>query len=260
MNGKPLTYLDTAATSQKPQSVLDAMDRYYETSNANVHRAAYSLAEAATNALEGARAKVARFIGAGSANEVVFTKNATESLNLVAHAWGSEFLSRGDVVVLSQLEHHANIVPWHQLSATKGIELRWIPVGDDGRLDLGDFGRAALEGGDVMPIGNKTVLIGLSERSTSRMIEQIAKALFEKGAAERVIAWNTLEVLAYRTGNPDHPINAIPPSAKAHLHMRFVVGTDVSRLREHVVAHLHHHGWLRELGRSGQVLYQPGAL
>ena len=151
MNGKPLTYLDTAATSQKPQSVLDAMDRYYETSNANVHRAAYSLAEAATNALEGARAKVARFIGAGSANEVVFTKNATESLNLVAHAWGSEFLSRGDVVVLSQLEHHANIVPWHQLSATKGIEIRWIPVGDDGRLDLTDLD-ALLDGAKMLAV------------------------------------------------------------------------------------------------------------
>ncbi len=171
MNGKPLTYLDTAATSQKPQSVLDAMDHYSETSNANVHRAAYSLAEAATNALEGARAKVARFIGAGSANEVVFTKNATESLNLVAHAWGSKFLSQGDVVVLSQLEHHANIVPWHQLAASKGIELRWIPVGDDGRLDLTDLD-ALFDGAKMLAVtamsnvtGTITPVTELAERA-----------------------------------------------------------------------------------------------
>ena len=139
MNGRRLVYLDTAATSQKPQSVLDAMDRFYATSNANVHRAAYSLAEAATNALEGARATVARFIGAGSPEEVVFTKNATESLNLVARGWGGAHLRAGDVVVLTELEHHANVVPWHQLAAERGIELRWIPVGGDGRLDLSDL-------------------------------------------------------------------------------------------------------------------------
>ena len=151
MNGRRLVYLDTAATSQKPQSVLDAMDRFYATSNANVHRAAYSLAEAATNALEGARATVARFIGAGSPEEVVFTKNATESLNLVARGWGGAHLRAGDVVVLTELEHHANVVPWHQLAAERGIELRWIPVGGDGRLDLSDLD-ALLDGARMLAL------------------------------------------------------------------------------------------------------------
>ena len=137
----PLVYLDSAATSQKPRSVIDAMTTYYETINANVARGVYGIAEASTNALEGARAKVARFIGAPSANEVIFTKNATESLNLVAQSWGRANLAAGDTVVLTELEHHANIVPWHLLAAEKGLELRWIPVGADGTLDLTDLDR-----------------------------------------------------------------------------------------------------------------------
>ena len=131
-----LVFLDSAASSQKPTAVLAAMDHYYETTHANVHRAAYTLAEAATNAMEGARAKVARFIGATVPNEIVFTKNATESLNLVARSWGGANLGAGDAIVLTQLEHHANIVPWHQLAAERGIEIRWIPLTDDGKLDL----------------------------------------------------------------------------------------------------------------------------
>src|SRR5690606_19853461 len=115
---------------------LDAMNTYYERSNANVHRGTYLIAQEATEALEGARATVAAFIGAPAARNVVFAKNATEALNLVARSWGAAHLSRGDVVVVTELEHHANIVPWHQLAATVGIELRWIPVGADGRLDL----------------------------------------------------------------------------------------------------------------------------
>jgi len=151
MNGKRLVYLDTAATSQKPRSVLQAMDHYYETANANVHRAAYALAEAATQALESSRATVARFIGAASANEIIFTKNATESLNLVAQAWGRANLAEGDVVVLSLLEHHANVVPWHQLAAERGITLRWIPVTTDGHLDLTDLD-AILDGAKILSL------------------------------------------------------------------------------------------------------------
>ena len=128
VHGRRLVYLDSANTSQKPQAVLDAMERYYEQSNANVHRGTYLIAEEATAALEGARAKVARFIGAAHSREVVFTKNATEALNLVAKAWGRANLRAGDAVVLTELEHHANIVPWHQLHDELGIELRWIPV------------------------------------------------------------------------------------------------------------------------------------
>ncbi|MGH9259819.1 MAG: aminotransferase class V-fold PLP-dependent enzyme, partial [Acidimicrobiales bacterium] len=113
VRGKRLVYLDSANTSQKPRAVLDAIETYYERSNANVHRGTYLIAEEATAALEGARAKVARFIGARSEREVVFAKNATEALNLVAKAWGRANLRAGDPVVITELEHHANIVPWH---------------------------------------------------------------------------------------------------------------------------------------------------
>ena len=124
VHDKPLIYLDSGNTSQKPQAVIDAMNEYYETTNANVHRGSYDLAVRATEALEGARAKVARFINAPATNEVVFTKNATEAFNLLARSWGAANLGPGDAVVISEMEHHANIVPWHMLSAEKGFELR----------------------------------------------------------------------------------------------------------------------------------------
>ncbi|MCU0269337.1 MAG: SufS family cysteine desulfurase [Acidimicrobiales bacterium] len=137
VHGKRITYLDSAATSQKPEAVLDTLDRYYRTINANVHRGVYHIAEEATQAMEAARDKVRGFIGAESAHEVIFVRNATEAINLVAHSWGRTNLREGDVVVLTQLEHHANIVPWHLLAAERGIELRWVPVTPDGQLDLG---------------------------------------------------------------------------------------------------------------------------
>jgi cysteine desulfurase/selenocysteine lyase len=141
VNGSPIVYLDSAATSQKPRVVLDALDEYYETINSNVHRGAYQIAEQATNAMEDARTKVARFIGANSTRETIFTKNATEALNLVAHSWGRSNLNAGDSVLLTHMEHHANIVPWHMLAAERGIELRWIPLTADGQLDLADLDR-----------------------------------------------------------------------------------------------------------------------
>lgn len=155
----PLVFLDSAASSQKPVRVLDAMRHYYEHDHANVHRAAYDLAEAATNALEGARAKVARFIGATDATEVAFTKNATESLNLVARTWGAANLGEGDAVVLSELEHHANIVPWQQLAAANGVELRWIGLTDDGLLDLSDLD-LLLDGAGLLAVTAMSNVVG----------------------------------------------------------------------------------------------------
>ena len=136
INGLPLVYLDSANTSQKPRSVIDSMTRFMETSYAPINRSAYQLAAEATDAYEGARKAVQRFINAPRADEVIFTKNATEALNLVAYSWGRANLKRGDVVVLTQMEHHANIVPWHMLAAERGIELRWVPLTIDGLLDL----------------------------------------------------------------------------------------------------------------------------
>ena len=136
VNGKRLVYLDSASSSQKPASVIAAMDEYYETCHANVHRGVYTIAEEATARYEGARADLARFLGAGSANEIVFTKNVTEAINLVAYSWGRANLSAGDVVVTTEMEHHANIVPWLQLKAELGIEVRYVPLTAAGHLDL----------------------------------------------------------------------------------------------------------------------------
>jgi cysteine desulfurase / selenocysteine lyase len=141
MNGRRLVYLDSASSSQKPQAVLDAMDRLYETTYANVHRGVYAIAEESTRLYEEARAKVVRFIGARSPREVIFTKNVTEGINLVAYSWGRANLHEGDVVVLTEMEHHANLVPWLQLKAERGIQLRYLPVADDGLLDLTDLER-----------------------------------------------------------------------------------------------------------------------
>ncbi len=139
---RPLVYLDSAASAQRPQSVLDAMDVYYATTHANVHRGVYAIAEEATRQLEAARTKIGRFIGAPHPErEVIFTKNATEAINLVAYAWGRQNLRSGDVVVLSEIEHHANLVPWLMLRDERGIELRYLPLGRDFHLDLTHLGR-----------------------------------------------------------------------------------------------------------------------
>jgi cysteine desulfurase/selenocysteine lyase len=139
INGKRLVYLDSAATSQKPRAVIDAMSRFMEESYAPTHRSAYQLATDATEAYEGARHKVRRFVNGRADEEIVFTKNATESLNLVVRSWGGANLGPGDVVVLTQMEHHANIVPWQMLVAERGFTIRWVPLTADGQLDLTDL-------------------------------------------------------------------------------------------------------------------------
>jgi cysteine desulfurase/selenocysteine lyase len=137
INGRPITYLDTGASSLTPRTVIEAMNRYYELHHANVHRGVYQTANEATAIYEGARASAAHFLNApGGSEEIVFTKNATESFNLLARSWGQAFLEPGDVVLVSEMEHHANIVPWFQLRESHGVEVRFIPVGDDFRLDL----------------------------------------------------------------------------------------------------------------------------
>lgn len=135
-NGNQLVYLDSTATSQKPQSVIDTVGRFYENSNANIHRGIHFLAEEATSMYEEAREKIRKFIHAGSEKEIIFTKNATESINLVVYSWGRKFLLPGDLVVLTEMEHHANLVPWQILAEERGLTLEFIPVLDNGLLDL----------------------------------------------------------------------------------------------------------------------------
>lgn len=134
--GVPLIYLDSTATSQKPRSVIEAMDDFYRRSNANIHRGIHTLAEEATALYEAAREKVARFINAQSARQIIFTRNTTESINLVAYSWGRMALRPGDVIVLTEMEHHSNLVPWQILAAEREIRLEFIPVTEDGLLDL----------------------------------------------------------------------------------------------------------------------------
>jgi cysteine desulfurase/selenocysteine lyase len=139
VNGHPLVYLDSASTSQKPSVVIDAVADYYREYNANVHRGIYTIGEKATAAYEAARFKVARFINAPDSHEVIFTRNATEAINLVAYSWGRRNIDRGDVIVLTEMEHHANLVPWQLLVQEKDGDLEFIPITDDGILRLDVF-------------------------------------------------------------------------------------------------------------------------
>jgi cysteine desulfurase/selenocysteine lyase len=138
-HGKPLVYLDSAATSQKPLAVIEAMDAYYRGYNANVHRGIYEISEKATAAYEGAREQVARFINAPSAREIVWARNATEAINLVAYSWGRRHLGQGDAIVLTEMEHHANLVPWQILAQEVDGDLEFIPITDEGILRLDVF-------------------------------------------------------------------------------------------------------------------------
>jgi SufS family cysteine desulfurase len=177
VNGKPLVWLDNAATTQKPQCVIDALKRYYENDNSNVHRGAHTLAARATDGYEGARQKVARFIGADSADEIVFARGATEAINLVAFAWGPDNLKPGDEVILSELEHHSNIVPWQFLRDSLGIEIKVIPMTDRGELRLDELSRM---------LSPKTRLVAVTQVSnalgTLVPVEHIAAMAHRVGA------------------------------------------------------------------------------
>ena len=144
--GVPVIYLDSTATSQKPVSVIEAMNAFYRQSNANIHRGVHTLAEEATTLYEEARGKVAKFINAPSPRQVIFTRNATESINLVAYTWARANLKSGDLIILTEMEHHSNLVPWHILKTERGIRLEFIPVTDNGLLDL-DAYRSLLDQG-----------------------------------------------------------------------------------------------------------------
>jgi cysteine desulfurase / selenocysteine lyase len=178
IHGKPLAFLDSAVSAQKPRQVLDAIRDFYETSYANVHRGVYTLSERATEAYEGARGKVAALVNAPSPREIVFTRSATESLNLVAYAWGLSNLGPGDVVLVTELEHHSNFVPWQYIAKKTGARFRLIGVDDVGELDLDDLDAFAAEG------NVKVVAAGLVSNSlgTINPIERLAAWAHEQGA------------------------------------------------------------------------------
>jgi cysteine desulfurase / selenocysteine lyase len=178
IHGKPLAFLDSAASSQKPRQVLDAMTSFYETSYANVHRGVYKLAEDATAGYEGGRAKVAQFLNAPTEREVIFTRSATEGINLVAYAWGFDNLGPGDIVVVTELEHHSNFVPWQYVAKRTGAEFKAIPFDDQGELVLDSLDEIAA-GGNVKVVANNLVSNSLG---TINPTERLAVWAHEQGA------------------------------------------------------------------------------
>ena len=174
VNGHPLVWLDNAATTQKPKQVIDRISYFYEHENSNIHRAAHALAARATDAYEEARKKVQAFLNAGSPNEIVFVRGATEAINLVAKSWGEQNLRTGDEIILSHLEHHANIVPWQQLAAKNGLKIKVIPVDDDGQLLLDEYAKL---------LGPKTKLVSFSQVSNALGTVTPAKAIIDMAHA-----------------------------------------------------------------------------
>lgn len=172
VNGKPLVYLDTAATSQKPQSVIDAVVDYYQNHNANIHRGVHTLGDESTRIYERARGTVADFIGATDPNEVIFTRNTTEAINLVAYSWGSQNIKPGDEILISEMEHHSNLVPWQILAKDKKAVLQYIKVDKNGRLDLQDFRRKLSGRTKIVSVVHLSNFLG-----TINPIKEIAKVI-----------------------------------------------------------------------------------
>jgi cysteine desulfurase/selenocysteine lyase len=175
--GVPLVYLDSAATSQKPLAVIDVMDAFYRNSNANIHRGIHALAEEATTLYEGARKKVAGFINAPDARQVIFTRNTTESVNLVAYAWARANLKPGELVILTEMEHHSNLVPWHILQDERGIRLEFIPVTDDFTLDIDAYKSLLDQGPRLVSFLHMSNVLG-----TINPAEEIVRLAHDAGA------------------------------------------------------------------------------
>ncbi|HEY4337585.1 MAG TPA: family 2A encapsulin nanocompartment cargo protein cysteine desulfurase [Puia sp.] len=174
VNGAPLVWLDNAATTQKPQAVIDRISHFYRHENSNIHRAAHELAARSTDAYEGAREKARKFLNAGSVNEIVYVRGATEAINLVAKSWGRQFLRPGDEIIVTHLEHHANIVPWQQLAKELGLALRVVPVDDDGQVLMNAYGGL---------LGPKTKLVSFTQVSNALGTITPAKKIVEMAHA-----------------------------------------------------------------------------
>jgi len=177
VNGKPLVYFDNAATTQKPQRVIDALTHYYQSDNANIHRGIHTLAERATSAFEETRKSLQSFLGAAEAEEVIFTKGTTDSINLVAHAYGRSFVNEGDEVIISAMEHHSNIVPWQILCEEKGAILKVIPVNEQGEIEVEEYRKLLSEKTRIV-----SVVYASNSLGTINPVEQIIELAHEKGA------------------------------------------------------------------------------
>jgi cysteine desulfurase/selenocysteine lyase len=177
INGHPLVYLDSGATSQRPNQVIDAEADFYRHHNANAHRGLYQLGEEATELFEGARAKLATFVGAPAPETIVFTRGTTESMNLIAHGWARPFLGEGDEILITEMEHHSNIVPWQLAAAATGATLRYIPLTDDGLLDLSELGSLLTERTKLLSVTGMSNALG-----TITPLRQLVEAAHAVGA------------------------------------------------------------------------------
>ncbi|AKU26256.1 cysteine desulfurase [Geobacillus stearothermophilus] len=177
VNGHPLVYFDSAATSQKPLPVIEALDRYYREYNSNVHRGVHTLGTKATDAYEGAREKVRRFLNAQSAQEIIFTRGTTASLNLVASSYGRANVKEGDEIVITYMEHHSNLIPWQQLAKQTGATLKYIPMQEDGTIDLHDVEATVTEAAKIVAIAHVSNVLG-----TINPVREIARIAHERGA------------------------------------------------------------------------------
>lgn len=177
INGKQLVYLDNASTTQKPQSVIRAMTDFYARHNANVHRGIYKLSQEATQMYEGARDKMRDFINAKSRDEIIFTSGATEAINLVVWTWGHENIKRGDEILLTEMEHHSNLVPWQALVKKKGARLRFIPIAADHRLQIADLNKLITKKTKIVALNHVSNVLG-----TINPVEKIVRAAHKKGA------------------------------------------------------------------------------
>ncbi|MED4973087.1 cysteine desulfurase [Geobacillus kaustophilus NBRC 102445] len=177
VNGHPLVYFDSAATSQKPLPVIEALDRYYREYNSNVHRGVHTLGTKATDAYEGAREKVRRFLNAQSAQEIIFTRGTTAALNLVAASYGRANVKEGDEIVITYMEHHSNLIPWQQLAKQTGATLKYIPMQEDGTIDLRDVEATVTEAAKIVAIAHVSNVLG-----TINPVREIARLAHERGA------------------------------------------------------------------------------
>jgi len=177
IGSRRLVYLDNAATTQKPQSVITALEDYYSNTNANVHRGLHTLAEEATAAFEETRKKIADFIGGVKTEEVIYTRNATEAINLIAYSWGRRNIKKGDRIVLTEMEHHANLVPWIALARQTGAELEYIPIDDNGVLDLADLDKIISANTKIVAVTQMSNVLG-----TINPVDEIARMAHDKGS------------------------------------------------------------------------------
>ncbi|NGP46329.1 cysteine desulfurase [Bacillaceae bacterium SIJ1] len=177
VNGQPLVYLDSAATSQKPKQVIEAIDNYYQTVNSNVHRGVHTLGTYATDAYEGAREKVRNFIGASSTEEIIFTRGTTTALNIVAASYGGANLSTGDEIVLTPMEHHSNLIPWQQVAKKTGAVLKYIPLQPDGTIDVQDVENTVSERTKIVSVVHVSNVLG-----TINPVKEIAAIAHRNGA------------------------------------------------------------------------------